>query len=475
VTDRVHDGQRSPRPFDVARMRVVVVGAARSGVAAAEMLAGRGASVLLTDLNEGLPVEGRLRAAGIRLELGGHRAESLLSADLVVLSPGVPPGQPAVAAARRAGVPVIGEIELASRLLRGRVVAITGTKGKSTTTALAGAILSAGGLRAVVGGNIGSPLSAQVEASAPDVIHVVEVSSFQLETTETFHPWIAALLNLSPDHLDRHADLDEYFRAKARILANQDERDLVVVNAEDERVVAMAAAGRGRRLLYSVEGRVHEGISVEREQIVYRSAGAAVPLVPLSAVRLIGRHLLSDVLAAVAIGHLAGVAPPAMEEAVSVFSGLEHVMEPAGEIRGVRFVNDSKATNVEAARSSIENVPGPLVPIIGGHFKGGSLAALRDVIGRRARAVVAIGEARPLVHEALAGVVPIGDAATMRDAVLAAFEAAKPGDTVLLAPACASFDMFADYSERGRAFREEVARLAGDIGRRANGEQSSVG
>jgi UDP-N-acetylmuramoylalanine--D-glutamate ligase len=446
--------------FSVAGKRVVVVGAARSGVAAAELLVRRGASVILTDIRSHVDDEERLRAAGVGLELGGHRAETLAQADLIVLSPGVPPRQPAIDAARRAGVPVMGELELASRWLRGRVVAITGTKGKSTTTTLAGRMLEAGGHRVLVGGNIGHALSAQVEDSTEDTIHVIEASSFQLETVETFHPWIAVLLNFSPDHLDRHADVEEYAAAKARIFGNQTADDWAVLNADDPASLALARATRARRLQFSLNDAIADGIVISGDAIVRRSEAARDVLVPLAAVKLLGRHLLADVLAAAAVATIAGVTPDAMTRAVETFTGLEHALEPAGEIGGVRFVNDSKATNVESARRAIESFGPGLVVILGGRFKGGNFGDLRRPLAERHAVVVAIGEATPRVHEALDGSVPVRDAADMASAVRTAFASAHPGDTVVLAPACASFDMFRDYAERGRAFKQQVAKLA---------------
>jgi UDP-N-acetylmuramoylalanine--D-glutamate ligase len=375
----------------------------------------------------------------------------------------VPPGQPAIAAARRAGVPVIGEVELASRWLSGRIVGITGTKGKSTTTTLAARMLVEAGFDAPAGGNLGPALSAQVAASRPASIHVVEVSSFQLESTETFHPWIAVLLNLSTDHLDRHASFDEYAAAKARVFANQTPADWAVVNADDPAALALARSGRARRFDFALDTVLEDGVTVEGEQIVRRDRGAAAPLVPLASVKLPGRHLLGDVLAAAAVGCLAGVPPAAMQRAVEGFAGLEHALERVGEIDGVRFVNDSKATNIVSARRAVESFDSGLVVIMGGRFKGGRFEDLRDALAARATAVVAIGEARPLIREAIGDLVPVHEVASMAEAVRRAFTAARPGGTVLLAPACSSFDMFHDYAERGRVFKTQVRKLAEDV------------
>ena len=446
-------------PFTVEGQHVVVVGAARSGVAAAELLVSRGARVTLSDAHDTFDEADRLRKAGVMLDLGGHSPEVFESADLIVLSPGVPADMPLVEAARGRGVPVIGELELAWRWLKGRVIAITGTKGKSTTTTLTGRILQAAGLPAVVGGNIGAALSAQVDASTPDTLHVVEVSSFQLETADTFHPWIAVLMNFSADHLDRHGTLEAYGSAKARIFAHQGAADWAVVNADDEPAMELAASAKAQRFPFSKSGRVERGVVVSDKQIVRRGPEGDEPLIPLSSIRLIGPHLVDDVLAAAAVGSLVGVPSEAMQRAIEEFHGLEHALEPSGEVGGVRFVNDSKATNIEAARRALESFDKDVVAIIGGRFKGGDLRDLRDAVAARVTDVIAIGEARGMVRAALGDQVPVHDAQSMRDAVRSAFAAAKPGGVVLLAPACASFDMFKDYAERGRAFKEEVRRL----------------
>ncbi|MDQ3071246.1 MAG: UDP-N-acetylmuramoyl-L-alanine--D-glutamate ligase [Acidobacteriota bacterium] len=445
--------------FSVDGQHVVVVGAARSGVAAAELLVSRGARVTLTDTREAIDEADRLRRAGVSLELGSHSDDVLASAQLVVLSPGVPSDLRGLDALRRRGVPVIGEVELAWRWLKGRVIAISGTKGKSTTTTLTGQMLQAAGLPVVVGGNIGSALSAQVDASTPETLHVVEVSSFQLETADTFHPWIAVLMNFSADHLDRHGTLDAYGAAKARMFAHQTVDDWAVVNADDAGASALATGSRGRRFDFSRSAQIADGIVVDGGSVVRVRDGQRDPLLPLSSIRLLGPHLVDDVLAAAAVASLVGIETDVMRKTVEAFHGLEHALEPAGEAGGVRFVNDSKATNIEAASRAFESFESGVVAIVGGRFKGGDFRDLRDAAGTRVSAVVAIGEARDLVREAFADRIPVHDAETMRDAVRAAFTAAAPGGVVLLAPACASFDMFKDYAERGRAFKEEVRRL----------------
>jgi UDP-N-acetylmuramoylalanine--D-glutamate ligase len=448
--------------FRVNGQDVVVVGGGRSGLAAAELLASRGARVTVTDSAPALAAADRFATLGVAVELGPHRPELFAKAHLVVLSPGVPSEQPAIEAARQGGVPVIGEVELASRWLKGRVIAITGTKGKSTTTTLAARMLTEAGFDAPAGGNLGPTLSAQVASSQPDSLHVVEVSSFQLESTERFHPWIAVLLNLSADHLDRHRSFEEYAAAKARIFANQTPEDWAVVNADDPAALELARGRRARRFDFALDAPLSDGVTVEGQQIVRRERGQAAPLLPLTSVKLSGRHLLSDVLAAAAVACLAGVPSDAMRRAVEGFEGLEHTLEAVAEIGRVRFVNDSKATNIVSARRSIESfndVDRGVVVIMGGRFKGGRFADLRDVVAARVRAIVAIGEAQPLIESAFADLVPVHRAASMGEAVREARSAASAGGVVLLAPACSSFDMFQDYADRGRAFKAEVKTL----------------
>ena len=443
--------------FSVSGQQVLVVGAARSGVAAADLLAKRGARVTLTDRQPQIPEAADLRAAGVALELGGHIARSFETAHLIVVSPGVPIDLPEILQAKSNGVPVIGELELASRWLRGPIVAITGTKGKSTTTTLVGRMLAAAGKRVLVGGNIGLPVSAQVDASTADTFHVIEASSFQLETTETFRPWIAALLNLSPDHLDRHPDEAAYAAAKQRIFANQRPDDWAVVNADSAKAVTMTTNIKARVMTYGIETDAAD-VHVGGGFVWQRTSEGDIPLLPLAAVELQGRHMLNNVVAASAISHLAGASGASLARALEGFHGLEHVMELVATKGGVRFVNDSKATNVDAAARSIESF-NKVVAIIGGRFKGGDFADLAEPLRAHGRAVVAIGEATPMVRDALKNVVPVVEASTLADAVSRAWDLAVPDGVVLLAPACSSFDMFADYADRGRQFKEEVQKL----------------
>ncbi len=435
-----------------------MVGLARSGVAAAEFLARRGTPVVATDLKPAGELQAeamRLEQMGVRLELGGHRRETFVSASMVVVSPGVPWELPELEAARAAGVPVMAEIELAFRHLRGRVAAITGTKGKSTTTAALGAMLREGGGDVRVGGNIGEALISLVEGSTEATTFVVEASSFQLEGIERFRPHVAVFLNISADHLDRHPSYEAYARAKGRIFENQ--------TAEDWAVLPLAKAheGRARVLRFREEGIAPDGdVAFFRAgQACLRLEGREETLFPLSAVRLPGRHLAVDLLAAAAAARLLGATPDEITRAVEGFRGLEHVLEKVATVRGVAYYDDSKATNVEAGRKSLLAFAGPLLVIMGGRYKGGDFADLGPALQGRARGVLAIGEARGRIAAALGGVVPVEECDSLRMAVSRAAAMANSGDTVLLAPACSSFDMFRDYAERGRAFKDEVRRL----------------
>jgi len=444
---------------------VVVIGLARSGIAAAEFLARRGARVVAADTKGEAEIgeEARgLRGKGVRLELGPHRRETFTGASMVVVSPGVPWELPELEAARAEGVPVVAEIELAFRHLEGRLAAITGTKGKSTTTAALGAMLREAGLDARVGGNIGAPLIGLVDGSTPATAFAVEVSSFQLEGTLRFRPHVAVWLNLSPDHLDRHPSLEAYVAAKARVFANQGEHDWAVVNADDPVVLAEARRARSRKLLFRVtgeplpgdgaffDGRLARMRRERREETLFRREDVVLP----------GAHLAGDLLVAAAAARLMDVPPEAIARAVGAFRGVEHVLEHVATVDGVEYYNDSKATNVEAARWSLLAFTRPVLVVLGGRWKGGDFAVLGPALRERGRRVLAIGEARERVRAALEGVVPVEACASLDEAVERARAAARPGDVVLLAPACSSFDMFRDYADRGRAFKAAVRRLA---------------
>jgi len=449
---------------ELAGKQVVVVGLARSGIAAAGFLAGRGARVVATDRRPAGELQAEvmnLAERGVRLELGGHTERVFTAAELVVVSPGVPWDLPELVAARAAGVTVMAELELGFRHIRGTVAAVTGTKGKSTTTAALGAMLGEAGRDVRVGGNIGQAVTGLLEGATDETVFVLEVSSFQLEGTETFHPRVAVFLNLSADHLDRHAGFEDYARAKARIFRNQTSEDWAVVNADDPGVLARARLGHARLLPFASSPLGEsDGAFFKDGQACLRRDGHVETLFPVASVRLPGSHLLIDLLAASAAARLLGAPTEAVARAAARFEGVEHVLERVAEVAGVVFFNDSKATNVDAARKSLEAFDRPVLAIIGGRYKGGDFGDLREVLARRGKAVMAIGEARQRVAESMAPAVPVVLCDTLAEAVERAFEAAAPGDVVLLAPGCSSFDMFQDYADRGRAFKREVRALA---------------
>ena len=453
--------------MELEGQRVVVVGLARSGIAAARFLASRGARVSATDRKGAaeLPSEVlRLEEQGVVLELGGHQRETFTSADLVVVSPGVPWELPELLAARSAGVPVLAELELGFRQMRGPVAAVTGTKGKSTTTAALGAMLGQAGGDVRVGGNIGEAVTGLLDGADAQTTFVLEVSSFQLEGVQSFRPKVAVFLNLSTDHLDRHPSFQDYAQAKSRIFHNQTPDDWAVVNADDPEVMARAAKGRARLVPFSARPGKHEGASFDSQgTAILRLGGQSETLFERKAVRLPGDHLALDLLAAAAAARLLGATPEAIAAAVGSFSGVEHVLERVAVIDGIAFFNDSKATNVDAVQKSLEAFSGPLLPILGGRYKGGDFALLRDILDHRGKVVFAIGEARQRISETLSASLPVFSCASLAEAVELAFAQAEAGDTVLLAPGCSSFDMFRDYAHRGRAFKEEVAALASRV------------
>jgi UDP-N-acetylmuramoylalanine--D-glutamate ligase len=448
--------------IELAGQRVLVVGLARTGIATALFCAARGARVTSTEERPESQIPetaAKLRAAGVRLELGGHKAQTFIEQDLIVPSPGVPLILPSLAAARAVGIPVWSEIELASRFLRGRLVCITGSNGKTTTTSLIGHILESAGLPVQVAGNIGTPLISRVDVSSDGGFTVVEASSFQLEAISAFRPDVAVLLNVTPDHLDRHGSLEAYRRAKARIFENQTEHDAAVLNADDVAVTACAPSGPAV-YWFSRHNRVPSGCFVRDDEIVFGRDGSETVLLRRREIGLRGDHNVENVLAAAAAATLVGVEPPAIAEAVRTFAGVEHRIEFVATISGVEYFNDSKATNVDATIKALDAFPGNLLVILGGKDKGSDYTILRKSLREHARMVLLIGAAADKIESQLGGVVPVERAGTMAHAVEIAEERARPGDTVLLAPACASFDQFESYEHRGRVFKQLVRSLA---------------
>ena len=442
--------------MELAGKKTLVVGLGKSGVAAAEFLRARGANVMANDAQpiEKIAVAAQLQAQGIEVVAGSHPTSLFENADLIVASPGVPLVLEPFQKAKAAGVPIISEIELAARFLCGRLIGITGSNGKTTTTTLIGEVLQQAGLPTQVGGNIGTPLISLVETSRDDGFTVIELSSFQLEAVESLHLFAAVLLNITPDHLDRYASMDEYANAKANIFRNQTPEDLAVLNADDERVAAMKTDAH--KTFFSCKRALDEGIFLRGDDVVSRANGMEKTLISRREIGIRGAHNLENVMATLAIGLACGAAPDSMRETIRNFNGVEHRLEFVTEINGVKFYNDSKATNVDSTIKALEAFDQGVIVILGGKDKGGDYAPLVPLIQARCEHVILIGAAADKIGSALENTKPLHRAATMPDAVILAARLAHPGNTVLLAPACASFDMFDNYEHRGRVFKEAV-------------------
>jgi UDP-N-acetylmuramoylalanine--D-glutamate ligase len=447
-----------PNAVELKGKRVLVVGLARTGVATALFCAARGAHVTATDTrseNELCEAVKKLRAAGVTCELRAHADDLFLAQDLIVPSPGVPSDLPHLVAARKNGVTIWSEIELASRFLSGKLIGITGANGKTTTTSLVEHILKNAGFSTILAGNIGTPLISAVAASGDDTVTVAELSSFQLELTETLRPNIAVFLNLTPDHLDRHHTMEAYGRAKARIFANQTERDIAILNADDPGTTPHAPA-RPQVFWFSRKKRVGQGAFVKDGQIVVRKDGEEQAILRVSEIPLVGAHNWENILAAVLAAKLAGADAQEIASAVKTFAGVEHRLEFVAEIAGVRYYNDSKATNVDATQKALEAFPGRVIVILGGKDKDSDYTALRKELNERAILALLIGSATEKIAGQIAGSVRVERAGTLERALQHAEHEARPGDIVLLAPACASFDQFENYEHRGHVFKQLV-------------------
>ena len=446
--------------------KVLVVGLGKSGLAAALFLRHCGAYVTVSDVRSAEALAKDIPALleeGIMVEAGGHGLLTFRRQDLIVVSPGVPLNTPELAQVRSFGLPVIGELELAARFLKGRIVAITGSNGKTTTTALLGDILKEAGIPTLVGGNIGVPVVGMIEESTDETWSVLEVSSFQLESTDQFHPSIAVILNITPDHLDRHGSFENYARAKERIFAAQHEHDFVVLNADNARAAEASSRSAAKVYWFSVEHPVAQGAWLEQGSVVYRPAkdAATENVMPLSGIPLKGTHNVENVLAAVVAARLAGASAKAIRHAIENFQAVEHRLEFVAAINGVEFYNDSKATNVDATAKAIAAFDSGIHLILGGKDKGSDYTQLAQLLRARVRAVYTIGSAAAKIESQLRGIVSIQSCETLDNAVSAATSAARPGDIVLLAPACSSFDQFENYEHRGRVFKELVGERRG--------------
>jgi len=442
--------------------RVLVVGLGKSGVASALFLKKQGARVAVSDTKSGDELRNEIPVLldnGITVETGGHGERTFRGQDLIVVSPGVPVDAPPLKQARSLGESVIGEIELAAQFLPGPVVAITGSNGKTTTTTLASEIMTASGFPTLVGGNIGTPAISLAERATPETVIVLEVSSFQLETIQTFRPKVAVVLNVTPDHLDRHRTFEIYVDAKARIFENQQASDFAVLNADDPTCVSMGTRTKAQVFWFSRHDEVQRGAWVRDGKILFRDAKGQREILEVADIPLKGAHNLENVLAAVCAGALMGCPPDKIRQAVRDFKAVEHRLEFVATIRGVDYYNDSKATNVDATIKALESFPSNIHLILGGKDKGSDYTVLNDLLKQRVKRVYTIGAAAAKIESQIKGP-EIIHAETLENAVRKANAAAQPGDVVLLAPACASFDQFKSYEHRGKVFKEIVHSLS---------------
>jgi UDP-N-acetylmuramoylalanine--D-glutamate ligase len=452
--------------MELTNKRVLVVGLGKSGMSAALFLRAQGAQVTVSDsrsaeaLGEQIPA---LLDAGIAVETGGHEGLTFRKQDLIVVSPGVPYDMPELQQARALGLPIIGELELASRFLQGKIIAITGSNGKTTTTALLGKIFADAGGPTLVGGNIGTPVIDLIAQSTPQTVSVLEVSSFQLETVEEFRPHIALVLNITQDHLDRHGSFENYAAMKARITARQTPEDFLVLNAEDKPTQMVAAKTKAQVYWFSGRRAVKQGAFVHGESVILipREGAKPEPILPVAEIPIKGAHNVENVLAAVCAARLGGISAESIRASVASFKAVSHRLEFVAKVRGVDFYNDSKATNVDATKKALEAFAGGVHLILGGKDKNSDYTELADLIRARVKTVYTIGAAAEKIERHLAGVVKIVSAGTLDVAVKTSAQNAVAGDVVVLAPACSSFDQFTGYEQRGRVFVELVKGLAG--------------
>ena len=447
--------------MDFKNKNTLVVGLARSGVSAANLLHKLGANVTVTDeKGEDELLENIKRLSkGVSLKLGGHDSVNINEIDLTIISPGVPWDSPFLNKLRRKGIRIMSEVEFAFQQLQAPFIAITGTNGKTTTTTLTGDMLKRGGKKVFVGGNIGNPLCEEVLNGGNSELVLSEISTFQMEGIETFKPYISAILNITPDHLDRHESMDEYIELKKRVFINQDENDYMILNLDDEIAAGFSTEVRGKKVFFSRLKEVENGAFVREDKIIFKNDGREETVCSLKDLKLIGVHNIENTLASVAISGICGISGKIMRDVISEFKGIKHRMELVREIRGIRFINDSKGTNVGATVKSLQSFNEPIILIAGGKDKGSDYLPLKGLIEDRVKFLILIGDAKKKIAKSLNGFKNKIEADTLENAVKEGYKRAKNGDIVLLSPACASFDMFRDYEDRGEQFKEIVNRL----------------
>jgi UDP-N-acetylmuramoylalanine--D-glutamate ligase len=441
--------------------KIGIIGLARSGMAAARLIRRLGGKPFVSDVKPEPKLSAELailRAENIEFETGGH-TERLLESDFIIISPGVPSTAPILEKIKEAGIPIFSEVELASWFCRGRIIAITGSNGKTTTTSLIGAILDRAGIKNIVCGNIGRPFAEVVPDIPQDGYAVLEVSNFQLETIEEFTPHIALILNLTPDHLDRYDGFEDYKKAKYRITENQSSSDYLVLNADDTVIDKNNIGTRARKVFFSTARELPTGVYQRGQSLVGILGGKEDSIIDVERIRIPGPHNLQNAAAASLAALLIGIRPDDIADALKTFPGVPHRLEDAGSVAGIKFVNDSKATNVDSVCYALRSINTPICLIAGGRDKGGSYQPIVEHGRGRIKEIILIGEAREKMFNALGKAFPVQFAGSMEEAVRKAFEAASPGETVLLSPACSSFDMFTNFEERGEIFKKIVASL----------------
>jgi UDP-N-acetylmuramoylalanine--D-glutamate ligase len=442
---------------------ISILGMARSGIACAKLLKKTGAEVFVSEVRNKemlLQETKQLGDMDIEFETGGHTSHVLTETDFVIVSPGIPPDIPILAQAQEMGIPVFSEIEVAFWLTDARIVGITGSNGKTTTVSLVGEMLKEDKQEYLVGGNIGVPFSSIVEQVSPNGYLVLELSSFQLERIEEFRPYVSSVLNITADHLDRHPDFKSYMEAKLRIMENQTENDFVVLNADDENTLRLAQYAPGRKVFFSTRSEVGQGAFVREGKLYLRQNGGEKEIIETGQIGIKGPHNLYNACAACAICGILGVEPGSMRMALRYFRGVPHRLEEVKTVSGVSFINDSKATNVDSVWYALQSVSPPIILIAGGKDKGGDFSTLQELVKKNLKSLILIGEAKEKIRSALGNLVPTFESDSLEEAVKLGFSKSSPGDTVLLSPGCASFDMFKDYEHRGHVFKASVMELS---------------